>query len=331
MTVRLLIEAIVREMTVLLAELATSGGIRAPLANVADRVFMELARELDAHGVSRTVSADMFGLALRTYMRRIRRHDESMTEQGQSLWESVLDFIQRRSVVGRGEVLTHFAKDDEGLVRSVLQDLTDSGVIFRSGLRSATVYRAAVPGELGPLGKQADSDALDHVLWAIVRREGPLSRAKLCERTLLPVVDVEASLARLKNDGRVAEGTTDGLPTYRATSIVIPLGATSGWEAAVYDHFHALVKTIVCKLRQDTDGSAPDDRIGGSTYTFEVWSGHPFAERVYEQLAQYRAATSELRRQVDDFNAKNARPARHDRVTAYFGQCVIEEEKDNDS
>ncbi len=331
MTVRLLIEAIVREMTVLLAELATSGGIRAPLANVADRVFMELARELDAHGVSRTVSADMFGLALRTYMRRIRRHDESVTEQGQSLWESVLDFIQRRSVVGRGEVLTHFAKDDEGLVRSVLQDLTDSGVIFRSGLRSATVYRAAVPGELGPLGKQADSDALDHVLWAIVRREGPLSRAKLCERTLLPVVDVEASLARLKNDGRVAEGTTDGLPTYRATSIVIPLGATSGWEAAVYDHFHALVKTIVCKLRMDKDGASSNDRIGGSTYSFEIWQGHPFEERVHGQLARFREITSALRREVDAHNENKGVPARFERVTVYMGQCAVTEEDVRDS
>src|SRR6185369_9709449 len=70
-TARLLIEAIVRQMTVLLAELATSGGLRAPLANVADRVFIELARELDEHGVSRSVSADMFGMALRTYLRRI--------------------------------------------------------------------------------------------------------------------------------------------------------------------------------------------------------------------------------------------------------------------
>src|SRR5690349_12166101 len=163
MTVRVLIEAIMREMTVLLAELATSGGIRAPLANIADRVFMELARELDAHGVSRTVSADMFGLALRTYLRRIRRHDESLTERGRSLWEAVLDFIQRRSIVGGGEILAEFAKDDENLVRSVLQDLTDSGIIFRSGVRSATVYRAALPGELGPLGKQANEDALDHV------------------------------------------------------------------------------------------------------------------------------------------------------------------------
>jgi hypothetical protein len=326
MTVRLLIEAIVREMTVLLAELATSGGIRAPLANVADRVFTELARELDAHGVSRTVSADMFGLALRTYLRRIRRHDESVTQQGHSLWEAVLDFIQHRSVVGRGDVLSEFAKDDEGLVRSVLQDLTDSGLVFRSGVRNATAYRAAVPGELGPLGKQADSDALDHVIWAMVRREGPLSSAKLCERTTLPAHDVEAALARLRKDGRVDEVTGEGLRLHRAKSIVIPFGAASGWEAAVYDHFHAMVKTIVCKLRLDADGAAPNDRVGGSTYTFEVWQGHPLEERVHGQLSRFREATSALRREVDEHNKKSAFPTRYDRVTVYMGQCVVAEE-----
>ena len=94
MTVRLLIEGIVRQITVLLAELATSGGIRAPLANVADRVFMELARELESHGVSRAVSADMFGLALRTYLRRIRHHDESVTQRGPVALGAILDFIE---------------------------------------------------------------------------------------------------------------------------------------------------------------------------------------------------------------------------------------------
>lgn len=331
MNARLLIEAVVRQTTVLLAELATSGGLRAPLANVADRVFIELSRELDEHGVSRSVSADMFGLALRTYLRRIRRYDESATQKGASLWEAILRFVEARPAVSRSAVLDEFAKDDEAQVRSVLQDLTDSGLIFRSGVRAAAVYRAASPEDVSALRRSADHDGFDNVLWAIIRREGPLSLAALADRTALRAGELEAALARLVRDARVEETKSADDVSYGASSMIIPLGSRSGWEAAVYDHFHAVVKTIVCKLRQDADGSAPDDRIGGSTYTFEVWPGHPFAERVYGELARYRAATSELRRQVDDFNAKNARPARHDRVTAYFGQCVIEEEKDNDS
>src|SRR3954463_3944622 len=62
MNVTLLIGAIVRQTMVLIAELATAGGVRAPLAHVADKVFMDLVRELERQGVSRKVSADMFGM-----------------------------------------------------------------------------------------------------------------------------------------------------------------------------------------------------------------------------------------------------------------------------
>jgi hypothetical protein len=67
MTRQVLIDNIFRQTTVLIAQLATSGGVRAPLAQLADRVFLDLARELDQQGISRKVSADMFGMALRSY------------------------------------------------------------------------------------------------------------------------------------------------------------------------------------------------------------------------------------------------------------------------
>jgi hypothetical protein len=64
---------------VLIAQLATSGGARAPLAHVAGQVFLELVRELEAQGVSRKIGADMFGLGLRSYQRKINRLAESST------------------------------------------------------------------------------------------------------------------------------------------------------------------------------------------------------------------------------------------------------------
>jgi hypothetical protein len=79
MNVKLLIDAIVRQTMVLIAQLATSGGARAPLAHVAGQVFLELVRELEAQGVSRKIGADMFGLGLRSYQRKINRLAESST------------------------------------------------------------------------------------------------------------------------------------------------------------------------------------------------------------------------------------------------------------
>jgi hypothetical protein len=42
MNVNVLIDSIVRQTTVLIAQLATTAGVRAPLAHLADQVFVEL-------------------------------------------------------------------------------------------------------------------------------------------------------------------------------------------------------------------------------------------------------------------------------------------------
>ena len=44
---QLLIDAIVQQVTVLIAQLATSGGLRATVAHIANQVFEQLAHELE--------------------------------------------------------------------------------------------------------------------------------------------------------------------------------------------------------------------------------------------------------------------------------------------
>lgn len=109
MNALVLIDSVVRQTTVLIAQLATSGGIRAPLARLANQVFLELANELESQGVSRKVSADMFGMALRSYLRRIQGLSESSTERGRTLWEVVLDYLSQGEVRSRA---AHGRPDD---------------------------------------------------------------------------------------------------------------------------------------------------------------------------------------------------------------------------
>jgi hypothetical protein len=90
MNVDLLIDSIVRQTTVLIAQLATAAGGRAPLAHTANQVFADLIRELKEQGLGTKVIADMFGLTLRTYHNRVRRLAESSTFKGRSVWEAVL-------------------------------------------------------------------------------------------------------------------------------------------------------------------------------------------------------------------------------------------------
>src|SRR5690349_4069212 len=148
MNAQLLIDSIVRQTMVLVAQLATSRGLRAPLAHVADQVFLDLAAELEAQGLSRKVTADMFGMALRSYRRRVQRLSESSTERGRSLWEAVLDFLASSQAVTRGRVLERFHRDEEATVRAILNDLCESGLVFQLGRGPMSVYRAATPAEL---------------------------------------------------------------------------------------------------------------------------------------------------------------------------------------
>jgi hypothetical protein len=318
-----LIQAIVRQTTVLIAQLATSGGWRAPLAQVASQVFLDLVTELERQGVSRKVSADMFGMGLRTYQRKIRRITESSTVQGRSLWEAVLDHIYQRGITTRAEVLEAFAAEDDSLLRSVLHDLCDSHLVFQSGEGTQTMYRAVSGDELSALRALRSGEGLDELLWAIVYREGPLTHDELIQQTHLEVSELDLALERLVGSARI-ERTGEGTAAkYRAATFCIPFGSPAGWEAAVFDHFQAMVKTIVCRLREDRTEPSHDDRIGGSTYTLDVWSGHPFEEEAYETLARLRTTVGELRQRIEAFNAEHQTPDDFTQVVLYFGQCLI--------
>ncbi len=322
MHARLLIDAIVRQTTVLIAQLATSGGVRAPLAHIANQVFLDLAAELDAQGVSRKVSADMFGMALRTYLRKIQRLNESSTDRGRSLWEAVLQFVSEKPVVTRLQVLERFYRDDEALVRGVLHDLVETGLVFCSGTGQGAAFRAATAEELGSMQKAAHAGGADELLWALVYRQGPVTREQLLALGSMTASELDAALGRLRGAGRIVSRPLAAGDVYLSQELFIPVGADAGWEAAVFDHFQAVVKTICCRLRQDP-ALTGERSAGGSTYTFEVWEGHPFAAEVYALLGTFRERLSELRQRVEAHNAQHGMPEARDDVVVYAGQCVL--------
>lgn len=325
MNVKILIDSIVRQTTVLIAQLATAGGVRAPLAHVANQVFLELTRELDAQGVSRKVSADMFGMALRSYLRRIAGLSESSTVRGRTLWEAVLDYLSQGEVHSRSEVLLRFSRDDQELVRGVLHDLTESGLVFSSGSGVDQVYRATTRAEQLQMGKLADRGGFDQLLWAFIYREGPVGLAELSQFAASSSERIEQALERLTELGHVRiEGTGDAR-SYRAERLEVLVGAEVGWEAAVFDHFRALVQTICQRLEkaQSGEGAPRPDRVGGSTYTLDVWSGHPLADEAYSMLSRFRAQYGDLYERIERHNAEHGRPEDYDQVVVYAGQHVV--------
>jgi len=324
MNVPLLIHAIVRQTTVLIAQLATTGGIRAPVAHIANQVFLDLARELETQGVSRKVSADMFGMALRAYLRKIQRLNESSTEHGSSLWAAVYAFLKSRDVVTRTEVIERFRHDDEGQVRGVLHDLSESGFVFQTGSAQEAVFRVATDDELGRM-RELRAGRADELVWAMIYSEGPMPREALGRIEALGATDLDGALKRLIDAGRITKDEHLDDVLYRADRLLIPLGAEIGWEAAVFDHFHAMVSTIARKLTTNRRSSS-DDAVGGSTYTFEVWPGHPMEAEVRGCLAKFRAEQSDLRVRLRAHNDRHASPNNAYQVVVYGGQYMAEDE-----
>ncbi len=330
MTVELLIQALVRQTAILVAQLATTGGVRAPLTQIANQVFLDLVRELERLGVSRKVSADMFGLGLRTYRRKIQRVGDVSTDRGRSLRAEVLVFLRGDGVVSRAEILEHFPNDDEAQVRAVLRDLRESQLVFTLGKGTRTSYRAATPDELSALKRKRGDEGEDEFHMALMYREGPLSVEEIAERAQVETVSVEAAVTRLSAAGRIRQVDHDGQPRYQAQALTIPLGATFGWEAAVFDHFKAVVGTVLSRLRANEAAPLPADRVGGSTYTIDLWKGHPLEEEVVGTLQRLRTGLSELRQRVTEINKDHDPLPPMDRVVIYVGQYVVSETLENE-
>ncbi len=312
MDTRLLIHSIVRQTTVLLAQVSTAAGLRAPLAHVANQVFLDLARELEAQGVRRNVVADMFGLALRSYQLKFQRALAAAGEQ-RSLWREVYEVLAAGAVT-RQQLEAQFPTVDAKGLTAVLHDLVESGIAYRSGRGRRAVFGLTPERDLVALQQEDDDVSLSHLVWLKLATQGQRSAAALAAELNVTPEQLERALGLLLGDGRIEHDNG----TYDACSFDIPVGAEFGWEVAVCDHFRAIANAIGAKLSDPQ--SRQDDRIGGTTLTFAVHAEHPRAAEVYGLLARFRNELNPLWEAVSAYNSEQGVPPDADQVTFYFGQ-----------
>jgi len=325
---QVLIDAIVRQTMVLIAQLSTADGVRSPLSHVADEVFVGLVRELERQKLGKKVIADMFGLALRSYQQKVQRLSESVTARGVTLWGALHAFLVERESASRDEVLIHFKQDEEGKVRSILNDLVESGLVRRSGRGKETRYRAATAEELEELGasEAGDLEATNAALvWVHVYPSSPIRKDRLQAIVPLSEEALDAALSRLIADERIRlETRHDGV--YCVTDrCLIPVGQAAGWEAAIVDHHRAVLNALAAKVVSGKHVSAAADEIGGTTLTFDLWPGHPREQEVRKLLATVRKEVVSLWDEVAAYNREH-RPDTTYSVNFYCGQNLTEED-----
>jgi hypothetical protein len=298
--------------------------VRAPLAHVAEKVFLDLTTELSSRGVKKNVIADMFGMALRTYHRRVRELGESKTDSGRSVWEAVLGFIRDRGPVSGHDVLVRFSGDDAEVVSGVLSDLSHSGLVYRAGRGDGARYRIAEDADFSG-DDAAVSPAREHLVWLAVYRHGPTTEEAVRNFTHVGGAACKDALDALVRSGRIVETRSASGSSYATDRFEVPLGAPVGWEAAVLDHFQAMVTAIIAKLSRGRTAGSAGDLVGGSTWSLDVWRGHPLEAEAKSLLAKTRTSVEDLRERVDAHNAKAHHDGLGERVVFYAGQGIRED------
>jgi hypothetical protein len=329
MNSRLLIDAIVRQSMVLIAQLSTVDGVRSPLSHVADEVFVNLVRELESQGLGKKVIADMFGLALRSYRQKVQRLSESVTTRGVTLWGAIHGYLTERESATRSEILKHFRYDEERTVRGILNDLVESGLAFRVGRGVDARYRVASAEELEDLGMSSNGDTPETnqtLIWLHVCREGPLSEAQLGELIPLDATAIHDAVEKLVAQDRVRVIPGPQGNVYTTEQCLIPVGESAGWEASVIDHHRAVHTALAAKIVGGPHTSAAQDELGGTTLSFDLWKGHPLEQEVRQLLSETRKRIISLWEAVEGHNAMNAHKVEFN-VTFYCGQNVTGDEE----
>ncbi len=331
MNTKLLIDAIVHQTTVLIAQLSTAAGFRAPLAHIADQVFVELSREIEAQGISRKVAADMFGMAIRTYQKKVQRVLESGSVRDRTLWEATLEFLQERGSSPRRQIFSEFDRDDPIVVGSVLNDLVSSGLVYKTGSGESAVFGITKERDLAQTLREQRRESLLPVVWVFVYRSGGATRETLKKQLQVDDESLELALAQLESDGQISRQGEGEAATYRASHFVVPVGAEHGWEAAVFDHFQAVARAILTKVRLGRNKSSDNDIVGGATLTFDVCQDHPLKGEVLALLRNTRAHVNELWNRVQQHNEHNPIPEESlTEVSFYFGQSMTTADSDSD-
>jgi hypothetical protein len=323
MHIKMLIDSIMQQTTVLIGQLSTAAGVRAPLARIADQVFVDLARELEQQGVGRRVAADMFGMALRSYQKKLRRLTASESAADRTLWSAVLEHIRAQQPVRKSELLRRFNRDGEREVGSILNDLVSSGLIYQTGRGLAALYRFTSEPDLRKLAGSDDPEALAPLVWSAVFDRPGTNEAQVSAQLGASPDAVQRAVQALIRDGRLRRDAPSAEAPLHAEDLVVPVGATHGWEVAVHDHFRAVANAIASKLQQGSVQSRGSDVVGGATLSFDVGSEHPYRAQVLGLLADVRERVNALWNEVEAFNARTPAPeAERERVFFYFGQYL---------
>lgn len=303
----------------LFATLAAQNPLRMHFADIAGKTLLDIVENLREEGVSQEAIAAALGLTITGYRAKVRRlrelygaGSERAEEEPRTLLERVYAFVDdtgHGGPVAEEAVFGHFKGVKVDSLKGVLQFLVRSGVLERvRGRRYRPVIRY-LPG--GPGVRDAE---------VMLYRNGPLTLAELATSLEITAEEAQGFIDALESKARLIKGVRDGEPTWRAMAYHIPLDAAEGYEAAIWDHLVAVIRSICKKLRLGRHGASMRDKTGGATFSFHLPEDHPLYAEVSSYLAESRVRFEGWLAQAAAIELPTDRPVKQ--VTVYVGQLV---------
>jgi hypothetical protein len=198
-----------------------------------------------------------------------------------------------------------------------------TGLVYRTGATESSVFGITSKLDLEHALREQRRESLLPILWAMIFRSGGMTYEALREQFPAEDASLAEALRELEAEGHVQKSGEGEQALYRASTFLVPVGAQRGWEAAVFDHFQAVVRAIGAKVQRGLARSESDDVVGGATLTFDVSADHPHKDEVLGLLKQVRVEVNELWNRVQARNERHPIPdAERMEVSFYFGQSL---------
>lgn len=331
MEVSPLILNIVRYTSMLIAALAANNR-RANIRHIESQIFLEIRNQLTRRlKVCDSVVSEMFGLPYATYRARLspaeREYKDSLCVNNNA-WYRLVQYLRKQhdwhlveDIIKAHENLPPKRRIEERIVRGILREMHKLCLVeHKGGLRKDCYYRwSGSPEEL-----------LDPSLIALIRqhifRFGPINQEAIQEALGLDHEDVEPILTELLNRQHISKNCDALDCRYTCNGLYLGLPSADTLDAAFLDHYQSMVLALVDKVTGCTDSRLPP--VGGSTYTFELWPGHPCEGRVRELFDRCRRDMSELRRELQNIKTvmqkggKTPEQNQYYTLKMYLGQHV---------
>ncbi|MCC6622250.1 MAG: winged helix-turn-helix domain-containing protein [Deltaproteobacteria bacterium] len=326
-----LVERLVPLVAELFATLSSRNPLRMHFADIANKTLLDMVEVLRHDGISQEAIAASLGLTINGFRSKMKTLRLRYREGGgdlvddsyapKTLLERVYAYIDEtagaRGVPGAA-LSAQFRGVKADSLNGVLHFLVKSGLLSVSGEGRSRVYRVVNRPVAGP----GFVDAM-----VMLFREGPMTLFHLAQRLGLPPSTCAEFIERLKDADRIEETIgADGTVRYRVTEYYVPVDATEGYEAALFDHMSAVVGAICRKVRGGVHRATMRDQNGGATFSFDVREDDPlfpeiagFLERMRAQLdSWHERATAAQEAEAGG----EARSGTRRRITIYLGQMV---------